>query len=149
MKIALKNLQNKARIDHGMINNAAARAVSCLKSKFGRGQINIYFVSDAFIRKLNFIYKKSLAATDVLAFDISVRRNGGAYLADIVISVDTAKKNAREFHTNFNDETCLYAVHGILHLAGYRDHSASGRRLMQKKAAAILSKICPSIKPKP
>jgi probable rRNA maturation factor len=149
VKIVLKNLQNKDRLGNGMIKKAAAMAASCFRSKFGRGQVNIYFVTDAFIRKLNYIYKKSQSATDVLAFDISGRRPSGMYLADIVISVDTAKKNAREYRTSLNYETCLYAVHGILHLAGFNDDTVSKRQLMQKKAAVILSKICPSIKPKP
>ncbi len=70
--------------------------------------------------------------TDVLAFDLGDgSRNSLA--ADIVISTDTAVRNARIYGTTPEYEAGLYCVHGLLHILGYDDHSTSDTQVMRKK----------------
>jgi probable rRNA maturation factor len=96
------------------------------------GEIIISFVNDRFIKKLNSKYLSENRPTDVLAF-------AGA-CADIIISADTAARNAKIYKTHPQYELCLYAVHGILHLLGYEDRTRRQRDRMQKKAESILAK---------
>lgn len=90
-------------------------------------------MDDAFIRKLNLKYLHVDSPTDVLAFD--------SY--DIVISAQTALKNAGIFHTSLEYELCLYAVHGMLHIIGYNDATMFERVVMQKKENRILKYVYP------
>lgn len=82
--------------------------------------------------------------TDVLAFDLSQTKSLMArkqIFGEIVISVDTAKRNAQIFNTNFNYELTLYLVHGILHLLGFDDRSKDKRKLMRRKEQELLKGI--------
>jgi probable rRNA maturation factor len=72
--------------------------------------------------------------TDVLAFDLSAPGAVRVLLADIIISADTAARNAKIFHTTPLYELYLYVVHGVLHLLGYDDKTKAQRKLMHKKA---------------
>ncbi len=84
------------------------------------------------MRALNREYHRTDLPTDVLAFDYGDRR------ADIIISLDTARKNSRLYKTKFKDEVLLYVFHGILHLAGYSDLTPEGRKKMFKKQEGLL-----------
>ena len=93
------------------------------------GEITLCFVNDAKITELNAKYLKQNLPTDVLAFDVT---------GDIVISTDTAIRNAALFKTSPVYEMYLYVIHGVLHLLGYDDNNVLGRNLMNNKAKLIL-----------
>lgn len=89
-------------------------------------ELSVLFCSDPFIADLNKKYRNIDGPTDVLSFE-----QGDEYIddedvtwfnaGDIVISVDTLKKNAEQFDVTVNDELKRLLVHGILHLDGM-DH---------------------------
>ncbi|MDP2906223.1 MAG: rRNA maturation RNase YbeY [Candidatus Omnitrophota bacterium] len=142
MKITVKNFQKQTKVVSVPVKKAVNAALSALGLHSPAGQISIYFVGDKMIKALNSRYLGHNRATDVLAFDVRRAPNDGL-LADIVISVDTAKRNARIFSTSLSHELCLYAVHGILHLSGYDDKTAAQRKRMQKKSETILKAVLP------
>jgi len=107
----------------------ASRVLGELGSR--KRSINILFLDDKGIRRLNRKFKNRRAATDVLAFETG----------DIAISVDTAGKNAKRFGTGISDELKLYIIHGILHLSGYDDTLFGDRKKMRKKEKELLDKI--------
>lgn len=81
--------------------------------------------------------------TDVLAFyfneeDISDKEE---LLGDVIISVDTAIRQGKRYRQTPDMEIALYAVHGTLHLLGYKDESEAGRRTMRKKERAIMKQL--------
>jgi len=89
--------------------------------------VSVVFCRDAFIRELNKTYRHIDSPTDVLSFeqgddyydeDDNLRFNAG----DIVISLDSLKKNAETFNVPINEELKRLLIHGILHLSGM-DHS--------------------------
>ena len=102
-------------------------------------------VSDAAMRALNRTYRGKDQPTDVLAFPVSgppadTRHDGGnhrapellvdpwpreepGYLGDLVVSVDTASRQAAERGRPLDAELRHLALHGLLHLFGY-DHEA-------------------------
>lgn len=91
--------------------------------------LTVAFVRDAAIRKLNREYRGKDGPTDVLSFPDSpeqtypqsARSETPRYLGDIVISTDTALKQAGAAGHSFEREVSELAIHGILHLCGY-DH---------------------------
>lgn len=90
-------------------------------------ELSVLFCRDSFIHELNKQYRQIDNPTDVLSFE-----NGDEYIdedditwftaGDIVISLDTLKKNTEEFNVSADEELKRLLIHGILHLDGY-DHS--------------------------
>jgi probable rRNA maturation factor len=85
-------------------------------------------VSDERMRELNREHRGFDKATDVLSFAWNGngrRAAGSGYLGDIVISVDTAFRQARRRGTTLRRELRVLTLHGFLHLLGY-DHETDG-----------------------
>jgi probable rRNA maturation factor len=135
VKIIIKNLQKKIPVSRPKIKQAVLKVLAreiCGKP----GEINISFISDTKIRKLNALYHGRNYPTDVLAFDLSGDKE--SLIADIYISADTALKNSRIFRTDPRSELYLYVIHAMLHIAGYDDHSLKETGLMRKKENTYL-----------
>jgi probable rRNA maturation factor len=82
------------------------------------GEVALVLTGDRAIRALNARYRGKDRPTDVLSFP------GGASageLGDIVISVQTAEKNAHGLGRTLAQELDVLALHGFLHVLGY-DH---------------------------
>ena len=97
--------------------------------------------SDERIRELNRRYRDIDRPTDVLAF--SQLQEGtqpgeavGA-IGDVVISVETAKRQAQERGKDPDDEMELLVAHGLLHLLGYDDESGCGAEEMKRRITAV------------
>src|SRR5215470_11145764 len=105
-------------------------------------ELSVALVDDAEIRRLNAAYRRSDKPTDVLAF--AMREGDGAalhpaMLGDVVISLDTATRQAAERGAALADEVRLLLVHGLLHLLGY-DHErspAEARRMFRRQRALL------------
>ncbi|MCG2714401.1 MAG: rRNA maturation RNase YbeY [Candidatus Omnitrophica bacterium] len=139
MQILIKNLQNKVplyplRIKRLIFNILKGERVT------ESGCINICFVNNTLIKKFNIQYLKNTSSTDVLAFNLSDRKNNKILLADIMISAETAITHARKFKTTPNYELMLYVAHGILHILGYDDRNNTEAKLMRKKEAVYVDR---------
>jgi probable rRNA maturation factor len=94
-------------------------------------EILVALVSD---RKISTIHQQFMGIagpTDVITF-----RHG-----EIVVSVETAARQASEYETDLLHELRLYIAHGLLHLAGYDDHSEEGFREMAKLQNELVTKV--------
>lgn len=82
---------------------------------------------DGEIRDLNARYLGRDRPTNVLSFsmDEGIGEQRSRLLGDIVISVDTAERDARDGGIPLEDELLFLMIHGLLHLAGY-DHEQAG-----------------------
>jgi probable rRNA maturation factor len=90
---------------------------------------------------LNQTHRGLEGPTDVLAFPLRegpLSRLAADALGDVVISVDTARRQACEAGTRLRAELALLLVHGILHLLGYDHGTGAERRRMWRKQRAIL-----------
>ncbi|MDD7473363.1 MAG: rRNA maturation RNase YbeY [Bdellovibrionota bacterium] len=88
-------------------------------------EVSVLFVNDEKIHVLNRDYRGKDRPTDVLSF-ASLDGNDDenfifTSLGDIVISLETAAKQAIEYKTTFNEELIRLLTHGTLHLVGF-DH---------------------------
>ncbi|MFC1511150.1 rRNA maturation RNase YbeY [Candidatus Margulisiibacteriota bacterium] len=93
-----------------------------LKAEGEEGIINLLFVGDKEIKKLNSEFRKKNKPTDVLAFPMGEE----GILGDIAISTETAIKNAKTFGVSSQAELKRLVVHGVLHLIGYRHGKEMG-----------------------
>jgi probable rRNA maturation factor len=102
-------------------------------------ELSLVFVDDAEMQRLNRQYRGRDCPTDVLSFP---QENSGtdaeSLLGDVVVSVDTAVRQAQEAGHALARELALLTVHGTLHLLGLQDETPGGRRWMQQQAAAVL-----------
>lgn len=98
----------------------------------GAASVTLVLMTDARIHELNQQHLQHDCATDVLAFgDGEIDPDSGeTYLGDILVSVDTAGREAEARNLQQHDEVCLYALHGLLHLLGMRDDTPEGRVAM-------------------
>ena len=82
------------------------------------GEVALVLTRDPAVRELNARYRGKDKPTDVLSFP---GPGGAAGLGDIVVSVDTAERNARRRGRTLQRELDVLALHGFLHVLGY-DH---------------------------
>lgn len=89
----------------------------------------LVLVGDARMRVLNRLFRGYDRPTDVLAFasDLSEDPEDQGYLGDIVISVETANRQALRRGSNLARELKVLALHGFLHLLGYDHESDDGK----------------------
>jgi probable rRNA maturation factor len=102
-------------------------------------------VDDQQIKKLNKEYLRRSRPTDVISFsqiEGEFSHINPHLLGDVVISVETAQRQAKENNNTLPDEITFLLIHGILHLLGY-DHEGSVRkaREMKAKEKELLGKI--------
>ncbi len=106
-------------------------------------ELSLVLVNDMYIRNLNWKYRRKDSATDVLAFPMrDSRRLSGVILGDVVISVETAAREAKKRKKDLQDELDLYFVHGILHLLGYDDEKPRARKKMKDKEKELMENLC-------
>lgn len=103
--------------------------------------LDIAVVDDEHIARLNQEHLDHAGPTDVLAFDLRDEPRDGVIDGQVVISRDTAAREAAARGHDVLDELRLYVVHGALHLAGLRDKSESDANEMRRREEAILESL--------
>jgi len=121
-----------------------------------RCELSLMLVSDSAIRRLNRDFREKDQPTDVLSFPQldesgevpssaeSVPEDPVCTLGDVVISIDTARRQARELDQSVARRIRTLLIHGLLHLLGY-DHErskAEARRMFarERELAAMLDR---------
>ncbi|HHV79297.1 MAG TPA: rRNA maturation RNase YbeY [Firmicutes bacterium] len=107
-------------------------------------EVSVLFTGDEHIHELNRQYRGVDRATDVLSF--ALREAGPAemvegqeLLGDIVVSVDTASRQAREYGETLAAEVARLLCHGMLHLLGYDHCTEDEEAQMMALQESILS----------
>ena len=115
--------------------------------------VDVSLVSDAEIHELNRQYRGKDKPTDVLSFAFEDELPGGVAfpqgdvspLGDLIISVETAARQAHERGHELEEELAFLAVHGALHLLGFDHDDASSRRRMWAEQTRVMALLKPSI----
>ena len=135
--ISLRNLQRRIRVNTPALESFAGRALEACQN-VGRSQpnnqlseISVILISDRRMARLHRQFLNKSGPTDVITF-----QHG-----EIFISVETARKQARQFGTSVTGEIELYIVHGLLHLHGYDDQTARETKRMRAAETAVLSRV--------
>lgn len=101
--------------------------------------LSLTLVDDAAIRRLNREHRGKDKATDVLSFPMHASHDqvseadtaeAEKLLGDVVISVDTARRQASEYDASLQDELYRLLIHGVLHALGHDHERARERRVM-------------------
>ena len=101
----------------------------------GSATISVAVVSDRRIASLNETYLNHPGPTDVLSFDLG----DGPVDGEVVISLDTARRESQARGHSLAAELLLYAVHGTLHLLGFDDRTKADARRMRSEQERILT----------
>ena len=118
-----------------ILRNTAGRVLQ-FEKQTGK-ELDVLLTTDLQIQKLNQKYLSRIGPTDVMAFSQEDER----FLGDIVISVETAMRQAQEHGHDLLTELQYLLIHGILHLLGHEDRSLSKRKTMRHKERQILEKL--------
>lgn len=100
------------------------------KERKALASITYVFCSDALLLQMNRDFLQHDYYTDIITFDLSEK--GEPVEAEVYISLDRVKDNARNLQQTYRQETLRVIFHGALHLCGYKDKKKSEIELMRK-----------------
>ncbi|HEY8418558.1 MAG TPA: rRNA maturation RNase YbeY, partial [Limnochordales bacterium] len=133
---------------------AVARAALAAEGMPDHAEVAVTLVDDEEIRVLNRDYRGKDVPTDVLSFPLwepqeiaDIRTHPERYperpllVGDVVISVDTAVRQAEEYGHGLERELAYLCVHGVLHLLGYDHEDETARAAMRAREEAILTEL--------
>ena len=141
MQILLSNRQRKHPISTLLLKNTAVRILSDLGCPEDT-ELSVSIVGDRTIRRINREYLARDRPTNVISFSLREGDCGAIMthaLGDVIISADTAAREALEGGIETGERIGFLLLHGILHLCGY-DHERSGEveaRRMEAKEKAL------------
>ena len=147
--VSVYNAQKKVKISVWKCRERAGKILRLLaKTKKHRltpaTAVNFRFVDNAEIKKWHRNFLGDPAPTDVMAFSMREGRrlkSPEEALGDVVISVETARTQARQFGKTLDEELTLYMIHGVLHLLGYDDLRPSQKKVMDRLQFSLLKKV--------
>ena len=132
---------------------ALRRAANRLLREEGppRAEVSVLLTNDAAVHELNYRYRGHDKPTDVLSFAQRDHVSDApappslpgqpAVLGDVIISVDTAARQAEAHGVSLEQELSLLTVHGILHLLGYEDETEEGAERMRVREREICATL--------
>lgn len=100
-------------------------------------EVSYVFTDDANIRELNREYRGVDSATDVLSFPL----DDEYMLGDIIISLERAKAQAKEYGNTLEREVIYLTVHSMLHLLGYDHMEEDDKTEMRAREKAIMKEL--------
>ncbi len=137
MSAVVLDRQRRVDVSRARLASVAQRALDAV----GRpaSNVEVLVVDDAEITRLNGEYLGARHRTDVLAFPLEVAEAGDALLGQIVVSAETARRQAARLRVPVSLEMDLLVTHAILHLVGYDDRDPVEADLMHRREREILT----------
>jgi probable rRNA maturation factor len=115
LRVVLLNRQRRRRVDAARLRRVLHGAAEALRVG---GEMTLVLAGDRLLHRLNEQYRGKDKPTDVLSFPGDGAEGS---LGDVVISLDTAARNARGLGRTLPQELDVLALHGFLHVLGH-DH---------------------------
>lgn len=145
MTVSLLNRQSLP-VRTTLLRRAARRLL--LAEGMKDAEVSVLLSDDAAVHDLNRRYRGYDKPTDVLSFSLRENRADAppppalpglpVTLGDVILSVDTAARQAQAQGVSLEQELALLTVHGILHLLGYEDETEEGAERMREREQEIL-----------
>ena len=144
VKIQIENRQSKFTVDRRKIRSTISKVFKMLECE--DKEISIFLTDDENIKKLNRQYLGRNKTTNVLSFSMREGEYGAVnprVLGDVVISLDTADRDARRGGLSLRQEVDFLLIHGILHLLGYNHENTSRAEAdeMERKEKELFGRI--------
>lgn len=151
LRVDIENQQKAVKIPTGlrMLVRRCCHAVLDLEKVDGSVQVDVTFVDNDCIHRVNREQRGVDAPTDVLSFPLGENgefdchpETGEKLLGNIMISLEQAQKQAEEYGHSFNREVGYLTVHSMLHLLGY-DHVQGGIEAvrMREKEETVMTQV--------
>ena len=137
MKIQIENRQSRFKIEKKKIRGTVAGILKLMDCP--DKEVSIVLTDDEHIQALNKTYLGRDKTTNVISFSLQEGEYGNInpqLLGDVVISLDTAQKDALKGNLTLDQEIDFLLIHGILHLLGYNHEntsSAETRKMKEKE----------------
>ena len=144
MKIQIENKQTKIKIDRLKIRSTVRTILNIMDC--ANKELCISFVDDKTIQQLNNNYLQRDQSTNVLSFSMQEGQYGNInpnILGDIVISAETAQRDADIGNLALSEEIVFLIIHGLLHLLGFNHENTTKAQTtkMRMKEKELLQKI--------
>ncbi|MCD8328572.1 MAG: rRNA maturation RNase YbeY [Ruminococcus sp.] len=150
-KVLIYNKQKDVKIPVGirLLIRRSCTAVLMYENFPGNAEVSVSFVNDEQIHELNKEYRNIDKSTDVLSFPLGENGNydinqetNDYLLGDIVISLQTAERQADIYNHSLEREIGFLTVHSMFHLLGY-DHENNNleAQIMREKEEAVLDEL--------
>jgi probable rRNA maturation factor len=144
MKLQIENSQNKIKIDKRKIRGTVLKILKIIDC--ADKEISLSFVDDENIKQLNKQYLGKDKATNVLSFSLLEGEYGDINpqtLGDIIVSVETAQRDALYSKLTIDQEINFLIIHGILHLLGYNHENTTKKETnkMRQKEKELFNAI--------
>ena len=138
MTVRLSGRRGLPPLDRARLRRNAGRVLRALELR--GAELSIRLVDDAEIAALNQRYRGRRGPTDVLSFSLvegahAARR--GALLGDVVVSLETAQRQAVRGRRTLEHEVLRLLIHGALHLIGHDHVRASQARVMRAEERRV------------
>lgn len=151
IKVMIRNNQKKVKLPVGLrlLVRKCCQAVLVSENFDKSAEVSVSFVDNNEIRRLNRLYRDKDKPTDVLSFPLGENgvydvnnETGAVLLGDVVISIETAIKQAKMYNHPLEREVGFLTVHSMLHLLGY-DHETSPLEAerMHEKEEMVLERL--------
>jgi len=154
VKIFIQNQQDKVDVDEHIskiIEDSVANTLKIFLQE-ENFEVSVLIVDNNLIKELNRNYRNINKETDVLSFPIFEFKNGQLQedivivedeipLGDIVISIEKALQQAKEFGHSLEREVAYLTVHSVLHLLGFDHIEEDDRKVMRKYEEQILDSM--------
>ncbi len=126
----LRRAPQSSKLGPRSVRDLAERMLAALE--LSEAELSILLTDDRGIQRLNHRHRGKDKPTDVLSFplDDDPKASGQRLLGDVVISLDTAERQAKARHRPLLEEVRFLLAHGILHLIGYDHATRSQKRRM-------------------
>ncbi len=104
--------------------------------------ISLTLVNDAAIREINREHRGKDTPTDVLSFPLEPEPFAHErLLGDIVISIDTARRQAADYDAPLQNELYRLSIHGLLHILGHDHEEPAERAVMEAEERRLAAAI--------
>ncbi|MFN2527527.1 MAG: rRNA maturation RNase YbeY [Candidatus Baltobacteraceae bacterium] len=140
--IHYRNTVRGSGIDGRTIKRTAKKLLAAVDER--QSALSISFVDDQEIRELNRAHRGKDKPTDVLSFPLWEEGDahlGERLLGDVVISVDTARRQAAEYDASLEAEINRLLIHGVLHVMGHDHEEAAERKEMRAEERRLAQAI--------
>jgi probable rRNA maturation factor len=134
MSISIQNRQKKQKVDVGRVRRGMKRLLKELDRE--GSEISILLVDDHQIREINKKYLERDRPTNVISFAMTEGAFGDVhpeFLGDIILSTETAARDALTGHLDFMDEVEFLLIHGLLHLLEYNHENVESMEAKKMK----------------
>lgn len=143
MEVLISNRQDLLEIDLELIKKIAEEIMK-FEASPENAELSMVFCDDDFIQKLNKDYRGKNEPTDVLSFPMDEEsfESEVRMLGDIVISTETALRQADNLNHPPQLEIVFLLIHGLLHLHGYDHKLKAARKKMRDREVTIFRHLC-------